>query len=347
MKQSLARSALAALSTLAFCAGSAFAAAPAAAPAKPADKDAAAYQHLLDAANAVVTVHSRALANARSNRTLGPERIGSGTYIAPSGLVLTIGYLILEADQVQITTSKGRTVPATVTAYDPVTGFGLLRPITPLDVKGIKLGTSSKLENLDRVLIAAGGGEESVSVATIVSQRQFAGYWEYMIEGAIFTSPPRPDHSGAALINRDGELVGVGSLFVMDAAAQGERLPGNMFVPVDLLKPILGEMIATGRQKGSMRPWLGLSSVEDDGQLRVLRVSEGGPAEAAGVEVGDIILAIGGHKVQKLEEFYRRLWNSGEPGVEVTLKLQQGADVREVHIRSIDRFDLMRKRPTI
>src|SRR5258707_2406146 len=112
---------------------------------------------------------------------------------------------------------------------------------------------------MDRMVIAAGGGEDSVSVATVVSRREFAGYWEYLIDGAIFTSPPRMDHSGAALINKEGELVGIGSLFVMDAMTPGERLPGNMFVPIDLLKPVLDEMVRTGAQHGSIRPWIGVN----------------------------------------------------------------------------------------
>jgi serine protease Do len=310
-------------------------------------EDASAYQHLIDAANAVVAVKVRAIPGARSVRTLGAERTGSGVVIAPSGLVLTIGYLILEADQVEVATSRGRTVVATVAAYDHATGFGLLRPIGPLGVKPVALGSSDKVGELDRLMFAAAGGEDAVSVATVVSKRQFAGYWEYLIDGAIFTTPPRIDHSGAALINKDGELVGIGSLVVMNAAAEDERLPGNMFVPIDLLKPILDEMVATGRQKGSMRPWLGLSSLEDDGQIKVLRVSEGGPADNAGIVEGDIILAMAGRKVEHLDDFYRRLWSSGAPGVEVTLRVQHGASIRDVRVRSIDRVDFIRKKPTI
>ena len=273
--------------------------------------------------------------------------MGSGVlFAALQELVLTIGYLILEADQVEVVTSTGRTVPAVVAAYDPATGFGLLRPLAPLNVKPISLGSSSRVDTLDRMMIAAGGGEDSVSVATVVSRRAFAGYWEYLIDSAIFTSPPRLDHSGAALINKDGELVGIGSLFVMDAMTPGERLPGNMFVPIDLLKPILEEMIATGRQKAGIRPWIGLSSLEDDGRIKVLRVSEGGPADKAGITPGDIILALSGKKVEKLEDFYKRLWSRGAPGVEVTLKVLHGADVRDVRIRSIDRLEFVRKRPT-
>jgi S1-C subfamily serine protease len=262
-------------------------------------------------------------------------------------LVLTIGYLILEADTVEVTTTQGRTVPAMVVGYDHATGFGLLRPIVPLDMKPIRLGTSGKVESLDRMLVATGADEDSLSVATVVSKRQFTGYWEYLIDGAIFTSPPRPDFGGAALINKDGELVGIGSLFVMDAMSKGERLPGNMFVPIDLLKPVLDEMIATGKQKGGTRPWIGLNSVEEDGRLKVLRVAADGPAEEAGIEPGDIVLSLGGKKIDSQADFYRRLWASGEPGVVVTLKVLKGSEVVDVKVRSIDRAENIRKKPTI
>ena len=326
----------------------ALAAAPAAAPGAPSAPrdDETRYQYLKDAANAVVGIKVKALANARSAQSLGIERFGSGVAI-DKGLVLTIGYLILEADQVEVINSQGRSVPAMVAAYDHATGFGLLRPLAPLETKPIKLGASERIEPNHRMLVAGAGGEGNLSVATVVSRRQFAGYWEYLIDGAIFTSPPRADFGGAALIDRHGELVGIGSLFVMDAAADGERLPGNMFVPIDLLKPILAEMIATGRQKAGMRPWLGLSSIEDDGHIKVLRVSGDGPAEKAGIAPGDIILALAGEKVEKLEDFYRRIWSAGAPGVEITLKVQKGTEVREIRVRSMDRLDHIRKRPTI
>lgn len=321
------------------------AAAPKAAPAAPREA-VPEYQSLVDAANAVVTVRMKALPNARSSRMLGEERTGSGVAIAPSGLVLTIGYLILEADTVEVTTSTGRTLPASVAAYDHATGFGLLRPFAPLDVKPIHLGSSRNVDELDRLMIVA-GGEDGVSVATVVSRRPFAGYWEYLLDNAIFTAPPRADHSGAALVNRDGELVGVGSLLVMDSMTPGERLPGNMFVPIDVLKPVLDELIATGRQKAGIRPWLGLSSLEEDGRIKVLRVTEGGPAEAAGIGAGDIILAMGGESVDKLDDFYRRLWSAGAPGVEVKLKVLHGTEIRDVKVRSIDRLEFVRKRPTV
>ena len=324
----------------------AFGAAPPAAPVTPRD-DEAKYQFLKDAANAVVGVKVKAIANARSAATLGVDRLGNGVVIDKNGLVLTIGYLILEADQIEVVTGTGHTVPASVAAYDHATGFGLLRPLMPLEVKPIKLGNSERVEAQHRMLVAGVGGAENLSVATVVSRRKFTGYWEYLLDSAIFTTPPRQDFGGAALIDRHGELVGIGSLFVMDAQTPGERLPGNMFIPIDLLKPILAEMISTGRQKAGRRPWLGISSIEEDGRIKVLRVSGDSPAEKAGIVAGDIILALSGESVQSLDDFYKRLWAKGAPGVEVTLKVLKGTDVRDIRVRSMDRMEHIRKRPTI
>ncbi len=347
-RPSAARLAFAFAFAIAIAAPAAHGAASPSAPPRAAESQEAdaTYRQLTEAAGAVVTLRVKALRNARSAATLGTERTGSGVLIAPSGLVLTIGYLILEADQVEVTDASGRTVPAMVAAYDHATGFGLVRPIAPLGPKPIRLGASRNLESGDRVLVAT-TGESGLSIATVVSRRPFAGYWEYLIEGAVFTAPPRLDHSGAALINKDGELVGIGSLLVMDALKPGQRFPGNMFVPVELLEPILAEMIATGRQKAGRRPWIGVNSVEDEGRLRVMRVTDESPADEAGLRPGDIILGLGGRPVKDLEAFYRALWNAGAPGVEVQLRVLQGGEVREIRVKSMDRLDFVRRKPTI
>ena len=311
-----------------------------------ADPQEAAYQKLVDATNAVVALHVKALPNARSNDTLGIERRGSGVLIADN-LVLTIGYLILEADQVEVTDADGTTVPAAVVAYDHSTGFGLVRPMAPLAEKPIALGTARGVAQLDRMMVVNGGAEQTVSIATVVSKRQFAGYWEYLIDNAIFTSPPRLDHSGAALINQDGELVGIGSLFVMDALTPGEKLPGNMFVPVDLVKPILEEMVRTGAQHDSHRPWLGVNSLEEDGRVKVMQVNEESPAAAAGILAGDIILSVDGQPVESLQKFYQAVWTRGPAGVNIVLGVLHGVTMHEVTVKSIDRRDFMRRKPGI
>ena len=303
----------------------------------------AAYQKLVDAANSVVGIKMKAIANARSNDLLGEERTGSGVVIDSNGLVLTIGYLIMEADQIEIVDARGATVPAIAVAYDHATGFGLVRAMSKITAKPIRLGTSSPITQLDRLLIVTGGGDQTVSLATVVSRRKFAGYWEYLIDDAIFTSPPRLDHSGAALVNKDGELVGIGSLFVMDALTPGERFPGNMFVPIDLLKPALDEMVRSGAQEASRRPWLGVNSLEEDGRVKVMQVNEESPADQAGIAAGDIILSVNGLAVDSLETFYKKMWDHGaKPGSVVRLTVLHGPVLKEVNVQSIDRVEFMR-----
>ncbi|MBL8383483.1 MAG: serine protease [Burkholderiales bacterium] len=302
---------------------------------------------VLAALDAVVQVRVRAVADARSLRTLGRDREGSGVVLADSGLVLTIGYLILEADQIILTDGTGKSIPASVAAYDHATGFGLLRPTVPLAVKGAPLGDSAAVTEAEPLIFAVHGGKEQASLASVVSKRRFAGYWEYMIDGAIFTAPPRGDHSGAALIDRRGTVVGIGSLIVADAAAAGQRLPGNMFVPVDLAKPLIAALAARGSAPEVARPWLGVSTQEVNGRLLVIRVQEDSPAAAAGLDNGDVILGIGGASVATLEEFYRRLWAAGPPGTEIRLQVQRAGQARDLTVRSIDRNQHMRSKPSL
>lgn len=320
-------------------------AAAAAAVASPEGERAA--RAVLDAIDAVVRIRVKAVQDARSLRTLGREREGSGIQIAPSGLILTIGYLVLEADSIEVTDNTGKTVSATLAAYDHATGFGLVKPNFPLNTKGASLGDSGAVGETEKLVFATHGGKESASLATVVSRRRFAGYWEYLIDGAIFTAPPRGDHSGAALINREGKVVGIGSLIVADAAAPNRRFPGNMFVPVDLVKPIMAEVASAGTAREAARPWIGLSTQEVEGRLFVIRVQEDSPAAAAGLKTGDIILGIGGDKVATLEQFYKLLWSAGKPGTAIRLNVLQGTSVRDVDVRSIDRQDYIRGKTSL
>jgi serine protease Do len=322
---------------------------PGKSPAKAAAAPAAAENRKIDAEKlfgAIVKVSSRAVPDARSAATLGSEREGSGVVIGDGDLVLTIGYLIVEAEEVKITDAKGRVLPAQVVGYDHASGFGLVRSIVPLDATPIPLGDSGKTSERDPVLIASAGGD-GAAFAWIVSKRSFSGSWEYQLDYALYTSPPTLNWSGAALIDRDGKLLGVGSLIVREATEGEPILPGNVFVPIDLLKPILGDLVREGHRAGPARPWLGLSAEELQGRLFVTRVSPDGPADKAGIRVGDIILGVGDESVRTRPDFYNKVWARRAAGDDVPLKILQGADVREINVRSIDRLEYFRPKTTI
>jgi len=295
--------------------------------------------------SAIVKVQARALPNARSSATLGTEREGTGVVIDADGLVVTIGYLIIEADEVKITDDQGRSLPANVVGYDHASGLALVRPIVPLKASPLPLGDSTKLAESDPVLVVNSGGRSEVTPAYVVSRRPFTGNWEYLLERAIFTSPPSLNWSGAALVDKDGSLLGIGSLILRDATQAEPHVPGNMFVPIDLLQPILPDLLKSGRRAGPARPWLGVNADEVQGRLLVTRVSPEGPADRAGVHAGDIILAVGGEAVHTQAEFYRKVWGRGSAGSEIPLRVLQDSDVRELKLRSIDRLDYFRQKP--
>jgi S1-C subfamily serine protease len=294
--------------------------------------------------SSVVRVKARITPDGRSAETLGRERDGSGIVIDDGGLVLTIGYLMVEADAVEITTDAGRSVPASVVGYDHETGFGLVRAIVPVGLRPMPFGKSADLKPGDPVLVASFGGIGMVAPAAVVARREFAGSWEYLLDEAIFTAPPHPAWSGAALVSREGKLVGVGSLIVGDAA--GGR-PGNMFVPIDLLPPILGDLIAAGRVPGPGRPWLGVTTSEMHGGLVVTRVSGGSPAQKAGLKHGDVIVGIGGERPTSQAEFYRKLWAQGSAGAVVTLDVLHNNEMRRVEVKSMNRLDHLKLRSSL
>jgi len=293
----------------------------------------------------VVQVKAKILPNARSLATLGPQRQGSGALVR-EGYVLTIGYLVIEAESIEVTGAGGKSVPATLAGYDHASGFGLLKLIGPLAGKPLTLGNSAALEERAPAMIASFGGRDGVSLVYVVSRRPFSGNWEYQLDSAIYTYPPVQNWSGAALIGAKGELLGIGSLVVGDAGGPGTQSPGNMFVPTDLLKPIFEDLIAKGRAAGPLRPWLGLNAEEMRGRLFVARVSPEGPAERAGLKSGDIVIGVGADEVTSLAELYRKVWGRGEAGVEVPLRVLQGMQVKEIKVRSIDRLQYFRQKPS-
>lgn len=328
---------LRAISLIALVAGQGWAGAQE--PNAPQDAQPRATQRRTVDALSVVHVHAAAAEDARSGQTLGRHREGTGVVIDSSGLVLTIGYLITEAEKVELSTADGKKFPASVVGYDSATGLGLLKAMVPLPIKPIDMGVSAEAKERDMVLIV---GFDGVAPAYVVSKRRFVGYWEYLLDEAIYTAPATVNWQGAALVSREGKLLGIGSLAVADAVGSSRGVPGNMFVPIDVLKPVIGDIVANGRPTAKPRPWLGVSSQEVGTNLLVLRVSPEGPADSAGIKAGDIIVGIGGEGLKGQADFYTRLWSAGNAGVEVQLEVLRGNRVDKMKVRSIARDDYFR-----
>jgi S1-C subfamily serine protease len=274
---------------------------------------------------------------------LGSQRTGNGVVINSDGLILTIGYLVTEATDVWLTTPDGRELAGHPLAYDQVTGFGLVLPLEKADIAPIPLGSSAGLKVGDQAFVVSSPEFAEPQPVQIFARREFAGAWEYLLEDAIFTTPAHPHWSGAALIDGDGSLVGLGSLLVRELAA-GEEINANMFVPIDLLKPILEEMSTRGRASRQSRPWLGVYAAEMTGKIYVTGVAAGGPAQLADIREGDLIMSVAEHDVATLPDFYRRLWAVGPAGSGVPLTAVRGGTRLHLNVRSVDRVDLL-KRP--
>ncbi len=290
----------------------------------------------------VVRLHSEVPEDGYTAPFLGTEREGNGIIIDDSGLILTIGYLIVEAMAISIGTNDGRTIAAEMIAYDYDSGFGLVRALETLDIPPIPLGKSEDLAVGRGVLVAGHGGRGAAIGARVVSKREFAGYWEYLLDEAIFTAPAHPNWGGAALIGHEGTLLGVGSLYVEDAVEDKESRSGNMFVPIDLLTPIMAEMLREGRTAASFRPWLGLFSAEVEGRIEVIGLANDGPAERSGLQVGDTIVKVNGRTIATMIELYRNAWSMGDAGVEIPMTILRETFAFELVLKSEDRYSRLK-----
>ena len=297
----------------------------------------------LDAAlNAVVMLRAEVPDDAFTASALGTERIGNGVVIDEDGLVLTIGYLIAEATSIWLTSNLGPPVAAYALAYDHVTGFGLVRAVEPLNATFLQRGSAEECRRGDRVFVIGQGGRAHALKANLIDKREFAGYWEYLLDEALFTAPAHPEWGGAALVGEAGKLLGIGSLLVEEVIS-GEKVQGNMLVPIDLLNRTLDDLLATGRSPVQPRPWLGMFTVESGGRLVVSGVARRGPCATAGIRPGDVVLEVDGERVSTLARMLSAIWRLGPAGVTVPLTFARAGQVRSCKIESADRNDFLKK----
>ncbi len=292
--------------------------------------------------DAVVRVHAAFPPDAYTAETLGVDRIGSGVVIGADGLVLTVGYLITEASSIWLTTSSGRVVAGHPLAYDQASGFGLVMPLGQLGVAPLECGSAASVGVGERMIMASFGGRPHACVTRVCARQVFAGYWEYLLDEAVLTAPAHPQWGGSALVDTSGRLVGIASLLVPDER-EGASGQCNVSIPIDLLAPIRDELVAAGRRLAPARPWLGIYASDEEGQITIAQVAPSGPAEKAGVRRGDLLLAVDGRRVHRLEDFYRLVWASGIAGCELLFTLAREGSPLTLRIRSGDRSDLLKK----
>jgi S1-C subfamily serine protease len=307
---------------------------------RPKDSD---YRFELDRAlSAVVGVDSEVPEDAFTAENLGTLRSGHGVLIRPDGLILTVGYLVTEAEKIRLTTGGGRTVDGHGLGFDQATGFGFVQALDELGVPAMPIGDSRTATVGDKVVVAGVGGRANAVAAEIVAREEFAGYWEFLVEAAIFTGPNHPHWSGAAVIGPDGAVIGIGSLQVERQGQGGRSSMLNMAIPLELLPADLDRHIA-GLKTAPVRPWLGVYAHEVDGHVMVAGVAPGGPAHRAGLQIGDVILAVAGQAVGGLSDFYLALWSLGTAGAEVPLRLQREHDAFDLTVRSGDRRKMLKQ----
>jgi len=285
----------------------------------------------------IVSVRSIVPSEARTAASLGVEREGNGVAIDEKH-ILTIGYIVIESESIEIGLPDGRRLPAKLVGYDHTTGFGIIKSIVPLKMPSLKLGDSDNIDSEQDLLILPSPNRGAGSIVRSVSRRPFTGWWEYFVENPIYTTPSNGLWAGAPILNNNGEILGIGSLFVSESVP-GIFSPGNMSVPINLLKPILEDLISNGRRKSKIQPYLGISSDDSNNQIIVTRISDGGPAFQAGIRPQDIIVTINGSQVSDLKSFYQKLWKSGEAGITIELSVLRRGTIMNFSVKTVDRLD--------
>jgi S1-C subfamily serine protease len=291
-------------------------------------------EHTLDA---VVGLRATVPADAHSADRLGTERAGNGCVISAEGLVVTVGYLVTEAESTWLVANDGRVIPADVVGRDQETGFALVQALEPLGVEPLRLGRSSEIAVGERVVVAGAGGLEHAVDGRIVAKQEFAGYWEYLLDEAFYTTPPHPHWAGTALISGDGGLVGIGSLYVQQVTQNQTPIDVNMMIPIDLLPPIIDDLVRLGVTSQPPRPWIGMQAAEFGENLVVVGLTENGPATDADIRVGDVVIGVAGQPVETRSDLFRRMWELGDAGIKIPLNLFRNGEQIEIEVQSEDR----------
>jgi len=279
---------------------------------------------------ATVHIEARIPETHPSTRILGSERMGSGTIIDAAGLVLTVNYVVLGAEQVKVTMIDQRAYVAEVVRTDFASGLALVR-IPEERLTALTLRHTSDVALGEECFVVASVGEGSARIANgaISYLGPFDANWEYVLERAIMTTAMNPGLGGGPLCDPLGRVLGVVSLNLNEIGRFSLAVPSDYYLDarddfVDGRRPAVGA-----------RAWLGLFCYSVKEHVVIQGLLPGGPGEQAGLKAGDVILAIDGEDVGDRRSLYRRLWThpAGDP---VTLKIFRGRETKTVTVASGD-----------
>jgi S1-C subfamily serine protease len=301
-------------------------------PIVPANSDKAP-AHLQKIIPAVVGIHSKIPLDRPSVLTLGPLRWGSGVIYDPQGYILTVGYIVSDAAEIQVSLQDGRTVPARLVGVDAQSGIGVIKMEGEGPWPAAPLGDSTRAAVGDTTATLGVDSDKKLVVTqgSIQEIKRFAGYWEYMIDRALIVAPYNPSFGGSPLVNGRGEVIGVTSLRL------GETPQVNLAIPIEYFIAVREELLAKGGLPSRPpRPWIGVYTVPTPQGLIVAGGSPTGPAAEAGFQRGDVIVRLNGQSVEGQEDFYQKLWQT-KVGDEIAIVVLRENKFEILKLKTVDR----------
>jgi S1-C subfamily serine protease len=286
----------------------------------------------------VVNIQTTVARDHRSVPILGTERMGSGVVVDPAGLILTVNYVVMGGQTVQVSFLRGRRVRAEIVAQDFEIGLALLR-IKRQGLTAATLRVEGELERGEPVVAVASTGaqERRVAGGLVTYLGEFEAHWEYLLERGIVSNAANPGFGGGGLFTLTARLAGIVSLNL------NELIRNSLSIPVEHYREHERELLRYGRVVSRpRRAWLGVFAHVVEEGIVVAAVVPEGPGDRGGLREGDLIVSLNAEKLESRRDLYVSLWRHG-PGEPLTFEVMRDSSLRRVLVTSGDRAEFFRQ----